>query len=211
MVKSSSPFSSDYTKIYSSPDRPAPPSLSGASDRRHNTNIAGIRSESGDGSILPTLLFPVRMITSAFQDAREIDPDTGNPSEEARSAFRWLMYDPKSRYRTEPGTFSAYCAQLGPGYDPQTIRMRGTPIGSSGYKSTLGGIAAIRQVWNKAKFEWYISGGPKRLAAQEALLEQIKLQKRARETGQMVLDYGDCCACSLSSYVPHSYLPAHAE
>lgn len=189
MVKSSSPFSSDYTKIHSTQfaDRDvALPALRELSDRRRNTNVEGIRGAESP-EVLTSLLLMVRMISAAFVEAREIDSDTGNPSADARRAYQWLMRDPFSKYRTEPGSFAAFCSALGPDYDRQKVRARGTPIGSYCYKDTEGGIAAIRQVWNKAKFEWYISGGPQRLAAQEALLEQIKLKKRARETGQMVL------------------------
>lgn len=151
-----------------------------------HSHMVGLRGQSSD-DVLVSLLVLVRAITSAFVEAREIDRDTGNPSEHARAAYRWLMREPFSRYRTEPGSFAAFCNALGPEYDRHKVRERGTPQGSYCWKDTIGGLAAIRQVWNKAKFEWYISGGPQRLAAQEALLEQIKLKKRARESGQMVL------------------------
>lgn len=162
------------------------PALSELSDRRRNTNVEGVRGGANDG-VLVSLLLLVRAITSAFTEAREIDSETGNPSEHARAAYRWLMAEPPTHYRTLPGTFAAFCNALGPEYERNKVRESGTPVGSYCWKDTIGGIAAIRQVWNKAKFEWYISGGPQRLAAREALTEQLKQQRRDRETGQMHL------------------------
>lgn len=174
---------------FHTPDPPArvlPPKIEELSDRRHNSMVTGVSGQAS-GEILISLLVFVRAITSAFVEAREIDSETGNPSEQARAAYRWLMAEPLTNYNTRPGSFAAFCNALGPEFDRHKVRDRGTPQGSYCWKDTIGGISAVRQVWNKAKFEWYISGGPHRLAAKEALLEQVKLKRRARETGQMVL------------------------
>ena len=187
MARTSRGFSSNYNAIIQSQPREHKAiSIHTLSDRRVNGSVESIHTRPVDDSLI-CLLFMVRAITSAFQEAKEIDPDTGNPSEHARAAFRWLMREPPTPYRTENGSFAAMCNALGPGFDRAKILAVGTPSGSYCWKDTIGGISAIRQAWNKAKFEWYISGGPKRLAAQEALLEEIERKKPERESAQMIL------------------------
>jgi hypothetical protein len=112
------------------------------------------------------LEFMVRSITSSFHDAKLCDALTGNPNDDARFAYRWIMEQPVSRYQTGYGTFATYCHWLG--WDYRIVRQIGTPEGTLGWKETIGGVAAIRHAWRRSKFDWYISGGPFRYAAFKA-------------------------------------------
>lgn len=127
----------------------------------------------------------VRSISLSFHDAKLCDPLTGNPTDDARSAYRWLMRDPASRYLTGQGTFATYCHSLG--WEYLDIRKNGTPAGSYGWKEAIGGISAVKNAWAKNKFEWYISGGPQRLAGLEARERYERSLATSEKRGQGVI------------------------
>jgi hypothetical protein len=127
----------------------------------------------------------VRMISHSFHDAKLCDTTTGNPTEDALSAFRWIMREPFSRYRLEPGSFAMACSTLG--WERTQIRRIGLPQGCYGWKDTLGGTNEIKNTWDRARVEFLRTGGPRRVDADEARERYMRSVERSGKRGQHLI------------------------
>jgi hypothetical protein len=119
----------------------------------------------------PELLFPRRLIVTAFEEAKRTR--NGRPTEEAREALAWIQERtdwtliPLERRMKEwgapcpppevwcelYGSFEWACNQLGE--DPEEVRRNGMPY-TKGYAwcGGTGGVAQILAVWEEARVKF---------------------------------------------------------